>query len=186
MRITGGKWRSRVLHGPKSRSPVRPTPDALRERSFAVLGQEVYDAAFLDLFAGTGAVGLEALSRGAKRVVFVEQHRPTAKLILRNCATLGVDEHSGRVLVRTAEVAVRELAHHGDLFDIVWADPPFETWQLGVAALFEAVSAGVVRSGGTCCLECPESAEAPESASGLRRIRTLEGGASRLMIFQAE
>ena len=80
MRITGGEWRSRRLHGPGRKAAVRPTPDAMRERAFAVLGDRVEGARFLDLYAGTGAVGLEALSRGAASVVFVERHAATARI----------------------------------------------------------------------------------------------------------
>ncbi len=68
--------------------PLRPTPDALRERAFAVLGEQVIGASWLDLYAGTGAVGFEALSRGAREVLFVEHHRAAARLITANRDTL--------------------------------------------------------------------------------------------------
>lgn len=183
MRITGGIWRSRRLIGPGSRSPVRPTPDALRERAFAVLGSAVEEARVLDLFAGTGSVGLEALSRGASSVVFVERHRKTASIIARNCEAFDVDRMTGTVVVRTASKAVEELSRRGDGFDLVWADPPFEAWEEGLDALCAAADSGVVRPRGLCCLECPDKAVLPDDLGPLEVRRALEGGASRLMIM---
>ncbi len=186
MRITGGVWRSRRLSGPGPKSPVRPTPDALRERAFAVLGLAVEGATVLDLFAGTGSVGLEALSRGAERVVFVEQHPATARLVSRNCEALDVDREVGRVMVRPAIKAVGELGRSGERFDIVWADPPFGEWQEGLQALIAAAEVGIVNSQGLVCLECPDKAELPKDLAGLQLWRVLEGGASRLVMMRAE
>jgi 16S rRNA (guanine966-N2)-methyltransferase len=140
----------------------------------------------LDLFAGTGSVGLEALSRGAARVVFVEQHRGTARVVSRNCEALGVDREVGRLMVRPAIKAVGELGRSGEQFDIVWADPPFEAWQDGLDALNVAATAGIVRVHGLCCLECPDRAEVPSDIAPLKRWRSLEGGASRLVIMTVE
>ncbi|MCP4899060.1 MAG: 16S rRNA (guanine(966)-N(2))-methyltransferase RsmD [bacterium] len=183
MRITGGKWRSRRIDGPGSRSPVRPTPDSLRERAFAVLGSAVEDAAVLDLFAGTGSVGLEAISRGAARVIFVEQHRGTARLIVRNCESFGLERETSRVMVKPSAKAVVELSRAGEQFDLAWADPPFENWLLGLAALMTAAAEGIIRPNGICCLECPDRAELPEDIGLLRVDRFLDGGASRLVIM---
>ena len=83
MRVIAGKYRSRILKSPKSLE-LRPTSDRLRETLFNVLGAGVADSRFIDLFAGTGAIGIEALSRGAAEVVLVENHAPAARLIRRN------------------------------------------------------------------------------------------------------
>ena len=90
--------------------PLRPTPDAMRERAFAVLGDRVRDARFLDVFAGTGAVGLEALSRGARSVVFVEKHRGAAELIEKNCASFDLTTDRTELMVRDAAAAIGRLA----------------------------------------------------------------------------
>jgi 16S rRNA (guanine966-N2)-methyltransferase len=132
VRITGGAWRSRRLQGPGSGFALRPTPDALRERAFAILGDRIVDRSFLDLYAGTGAVGLEALSRGADRVVFVEHHRAAARLIEANCAALGVSEDQAKVIPRPAMQVLLELARRGEVFGFAWADPPFDMWHEGV------------------------------------------------------
>jgi len=161
--------------------PLRPTPDALRERAFAVLGEAVEGVDFLDLFAGTGAVGLEALSRGAGTVVFVERHRGAVRLLESNLGALGVDRWQARVLVQPALAAVRRLAGRGTRFGMAWADPPFETWEEGLQALQEAARLGLLEAGGLACLECPEHAEVEPGI--LEPFRDLSGGASRLVIL---
>jgi len=182
MRITGGRWRSRRLQGPRRSWPLRPTPDALRERAFAVLGAEVEGARVLDLFAGTGAVGFEALSRGARQAVFVEIHRGAAGVIEANREALGLGAEQVRVLVRPAMRAVAQLARLGEPFHLVWADPPFEAWTQGAEVLAAVVEAGLLAVGGVACLECP--AEAEVAVPGLDVVRDLGGGASRVVLLR--
>lgn len=185
MRITGGVWRSRRLKGPSRGSTTRPTPDAMRERCFAVLRDRVVGARVLDLFAGTGAVGLEALSRGAASAVFVESHRPAAALVSANLRVLEVAPERAAVLVKTAARAVVELARRGQRFDLVWADPPFESWRDGLEALTAAVAAGLVAGDATLCLECPADADvASELGPDLAIERDLAGGASRVVMLR--
>ena len=185
MRITGGVWRSRRLRGPAKAMPVRPTPDAMRERVFSVLGDRVVDCTFLDLFAGTGAVGLEALSRGAASAVFVERHRGAARIIVDNCAAFELDDSRARVLVQQAGAAVASLAQRAQTFDVVWADPPFEVWEAGLEAVTTAFATGLIAADGVACLECPERA-AVEAAlpEGLEAFRDLKGGASRVVLMR--
>ena len=183
MRITGGEHRSRRLRGPSRGMPLRPTPDVLRERAFAVLGDRVVGARMLDLFAGTGAVGLEALSRGAASVVFVDHHRAAAALVTANRDSLGITAERGRVVVRPADAAIRRLAAEGAVFELVWADPPFDAWTLGLEALAAVAAAGLLASGGVLCLECPSRAEVPPTSS-LAVSRALDSGASRLLLLE--
>src|SRR5882724_12815539 len=89
MRVIAGQYRSRILKSLKGLA-LRPTSDKLRETLFNVLGPEIAGSHFIDLFAGTGAVGIEALSRGAAQVVFVENHAPAAALIRKNLESLGI------------------------------------------------------------------------------------------------
>ena len=155
----------------------------MRERAFQVLGSEVVDAAFLDLFAGTGAVGLEALSRGATRTVFVEEHPAAARLVRRNTTQFVEAEGKTKVLCLSAAAAIGRLARSGESFDIAWADPPFPTWQAGAEALAAAFAEGVIRPEGIACLECPERADLGELPEGLNVERELGGGASRVLIL---
>ena len=119
-RITGGELNNRKLKSPKSNN-VRPTPGRVKESLFSILMQRIEGAAFLDLFAGTGAIGFEAASRGATRVVSVEGHRETAAAIEEAASQLGV---SKTVTVVAAPVE-RALYRIEGPFDLVYADPPY-------------------------------------------------------------
>ncbi len=184
MRITGGEWRSRRLKGPGRNAKIRPTPDALRERAFAVLGDQVVGARLLDLYAGTGAVGFEALSRGAIEVVSVERHRTAADLIAANRDALGAQDRVF-LLRRPADRAIADLASGGQIFDIAWADPPFEDWRDGLDALLAALQLGLIAPSGVACFECPEHADVADALpEGVEMIRDLAGGASRVVFLR--
>jgi 16S rRNA (guanine(966)-N(2))-methyltransferase RsmD len=186
VRITGGEWRSRRLHGPGKGKDLRPTPDSMRERAFAILGERVAGSRFLDLFAGTGAVGLEALSRGARSVVFVERRRSAVRLIEKNAAPFDLAADRAELMVRDAAAAVGELARRCDRFDIAWADPPFEGWQVGLEVVAKLFGAGLLSEGAPACLECPEKADVAGSLPpGLEIVRDLAGGASRVVMIES-
>jgi 16S rRNA (guanine966-N2)-methyltransferase len=118
MRIIAGEFRSRRLRAPKGLD-IRPTPDLLRQALFNVLGRRVEGAVFVDAYAGTGAVGLEALSRGAARVVFIERAAAAVALIRANAAALNVTPRCLIVQGAAAALAARYPA------DIVFLDPPY-------------------------------------------------------------
>ncbi|HEX9727225.1 MAG TPA: 16S rRNA (guanine(966)-N(2))-methyltransferase RsmD [Gemmatimonadales bacterium] len=133
VRIVGGALGGRAIQTPAD-DRVRPTTDRVREALFNVLAAEVPDSTVLDLFAGSGALGLEALSRGAARVTFVDIGPRSLAALRGNIAALGLDD---RATVRRADALrfVRQLA--GDAFDIAVADPPYSTNQPGeLARLF--------------------------------------------------
>jgi 16S rRNA (guanine966-N2)-methyltransferase len=161
---------------------LRPTPDAMRERAFAVLGARVEGARFLDLYAGTGAVALEALSRGAAAVVMVEKNRSAARLVEANLASLGVAAAVARLMVAPAARALGDLGRKGAQFDLAWADPPFETWEEGFESVRQAFASGVLHVDATACLECP--ARAVVTADDLEVERDLLGGASRVVMLR--
>lgn len=119
MRIIGGEFRSRRLKSPEGLE-TRPTPDRLRESLFNILAPVIVDAVFVDAYAGCGAVGLEALSRGARRVVFIERSRPALKTLEENVRILKAE---GRARVIHGNVATFLKAQ---LADIVFLDPPYE------------------------------------------------------------
>jgi 16S rRNA (guanine966-N2)-methyltransferase len=186
VRITGGTWRSRRLRGPGRRLALRPTPDSLRERGFAVLGERVVDVRFLDLYAGTGAIGFEALSRGARQVVFVEHDRRAVSLIESNRAALSAETSMTRILMRPTLRAIKELAQRGERFGLAWADPPYESWLEGIEAVALAFETGILVPDAVACLECPDKADvALKLPPSLDIERDLKGGASRLVLIAA-
>lgn len=124
MRVIGGQFRSRVLSAPDGWD-TRPTSDRLRETLFNLLAPRIEGAVFVDLYAGSGAVGIEALSRGARKAIFVEQAQPALKAIRRNLAVLGF--HGSYALeARGVGAALREMTSSGRTADIVFLDPPYE------------------------------------------------------------
>ncbi|HET7102237.1 MAG TPA: 16S rRNA (guanine(966)-N(2))-methyltransferase RsmD, partial [Terriglobia bacterium] len=123
MRIISGQRRGQRIQTLKG-TQLRPTSDQMRETLFDVLGPSVQDSTFLDAYAGSGAVGLEALSRGAKEVVFVECHRAASNLIRRNLAALKMED--GFYLMNTKVLtAIERLDKEGSSFDFIFLDPPY-------------------------------------------------------------
>jgi len=120
VRIIGGAWRSRVVRFPEA-SGLRPSPDRVRETLFNWLGQDLTGLACLDLFAGSGALGFEAASRGASAVVMVEAARDAAEALRANAGLLGAE--SWRLVAGDALEFLR--AYRGAPFDVVFVDPPF-------------------------------------------------------------
>jgi 16S rRNA (guanine966-N2)-methyltransferase len=125
MRIIAGEFRGRRLRPPPGRQ-VRPTTDRVREAWFSIVGEAVVGARVLDLFAGSGALGLEALSRGAGHVTFVELAAPSIAALRANVAELGVED---AVAIRRAEALRFVRALERGAYDLAFADPPYGTGQ---------------------------------------------------------
>ena len=176
MRIIAGSHKGRTLKAPKWQG-LRPTSDKLRETLFNILAPRVEHARVLDVFAGTGAIALEALSRGAQSATCVESDRRAANLIAENAATCG--ETNRCVIIR--DVAERALQRPlpGGPFDIIVLDPPY-----AYAALEDAVSiAGAQRApGGIVVLE-HAARVSPPTPSGLALTRTVTSGDSALSMY---
>jgi len=158
--------------------------DKLRETLFNILAPRIAGTRFLDLYAGTGAVGIEALSRGATAVTFVESDKRAETLISENLAHCGVE--NGYAIIRaTVARAIDQLdaAAFGpyELFDIVWFDPPYDDEQPD--AVLDA--AGVlIAPGGLLVLEHARRRQAPETAARLVRVRQVTGGDSALSFYE--
>jgi 16S rRNA (guanine966-N2)-methyltransferase len=119
MRVIGGEFRSRVLKSLPGLD-VRPTPDRMRESLFSILAPRIGNATFADLYAGTGAVGIEALSRGARKAIFVEQNQAAVELIRVNLKSLGIENRS-RVWQGRAASVIPKM----EPVDIAFLDPPY-------------------------------------------------------------
>src|SRR5256884_7505183 len=135
MRIIAGRYRGRKLKSPPSLQ-TRPTSDRLRETLFNILAPRIEGGRFLDLCAGSGAVGIEALSRGAAHVTFVDRSRRMCALIEKNLYTLGVEDEVEVVLAEASEFLRRYAEKQALVFDIVFFDPPYATDYEGVLKYF--------------------------------------------------
>jgi 16S rRNA (guanine966-N2)-methyltransferase len=124
MRIISGTSKGRKLVTPRSYS-LRPTSDRVKESLFNILRVEMEGKVVLDLFAGTGNLGIEALSRGAKKTIFVEKGRQALRLIQRNLTQFGLEERS-EILPKDANRAIGILKQKGESFDLILMDPPYE------------------------------------------------------------
>jgi 16S rRNA (guanine966-N2)-methyltransferase len=186
MRIIAGTFRSRQLKSLKGLA-LRPTSDRLRESLFNVLAERIPGCRFLDLFAGTGAVGIEALSRGAAEVVFIENHSPAAKLIQKNLDSLGIHGRT-RILKLDALRGLQRLAaEHTPSrapFDIVFLDPPYAAADEYRRALTFLGSASFLAPGGLVIAEHRRTFDLPEALDQLERARVLRQGDASLTFFR--
>jgi len=169
VRIIGGTWRGRKLRFPAS-AAIRPTPDRVRETLFNWLGTRTPGARALDLFAGSGALGLEALSRGASHVTFVEQDEAAVRELRARLA----EWQAGDACVMRAD-ALRYLAGEARPFDLVFLDPPFASELLGGAArLLE--ERHWLKPGALVYVECAARAGLPSLPAPWRALRTKQAG----------
>lgn len=176
MRIIAGAHRGRRLATPDWPG-LRPTSDRLRETLFNVLAPEVKGSRVLDVYAGTGAVGLEAHSRGAAAVTFIERDRRAVALLRRNAAQCDADACA--IVAREAVEALR-MALPGP-FDIVFLDPPYADPSRDAAL---PLAASHVAAGGVLVLEHATREAAPTTAGPLVRTRTLRQGDSSLTFYR--
>jgi 16S rRNA (guanine966-N2)-methyltransferase len=186
MRVIAGTYRSRILKSLRGLA-LRPTSDRLRETLFNVLGPNVSGARFLDLFAGTGAIGIEALSRGAAEVVFIENHAPAAKLIRRNLDSL--DIRSGFTVLpvdalRGLETLVIRQKGAGTGFDFVFLDPPYSAAEDYARVLRFLGSAELLAPGGIVIAEHRCKFSLGEEAGALTRFRVLKQGDAALSFYR--
>ena len=188
MRIIAGKFRSRQLKTAKGLN-LRPTSDRLRETLFDILGDLVVGSRFIDAFAGTGAVGIEALSRGAKQVVFIEKHPATASLIKKNLAALDIREQV-RVLPIDALRALQLLATEppsqpgAHALDILFLDPPYDQASDYERVLSFLGSATLLSEGGLVIAEHRRKFQLPEAVEFLQRVRVLHQGDAALSFYR--
>ncbi|MDY7232957.1 16S rRNA (guanine(966)-N(2))-methyltransferase RsmD [Hyalangium rubrum] len=168
MRIVAGSAKGRAIQGPKPTSKhIRPTADRVRETLFNVLGQFLEGQAVLDLYAGTGALGLEALSRGAGRAVLVDSDREALALCRQNTDTLGFTSQV-EILAQPVARAVEALGKRGERFELVFADPPYAA-RVVESVLELVVRAGLLAPGGMLIIEHDKREPAPDSHEGMSR-----------------
>jgi 16S rRNA (guanine966-N2)-methyltransferase len=182
VRVIAGKFRSRQLKGPKSLR-LRPTSDRLRETLFNILGPTVKDSLFVDLYAGTGAIGIEALSRGAREVVFVESHAKACALIRDNLAALGI-RTGAEVIEANALRALERLAGRHRVADFLFLDPPYEKAEEHLLVLEFLDGSHLVAPRGLVVVEHRRKTKLPERLDRLERVRLLEQGDAALSFYR--
>jgi 16S rRNA (guanine966-N2)-methyltransferase len=179
LRIIAGSLRGRRLHTPAGLD-TRPTADAMKETLYNVLGDAVRGARIADLYAGSGNLGLEALSRGAAHAVFVEQSPAALAVLRQNIAVLGVGSQAQVVSGDALRYLEMTLA---DRFDIVIADPPYT---LGAEDRLLASAAAGTGGGGWLVLQHGKQWAAPDSAPGWSRLRPRRFGVTVIDFFLRE
>ncbi len=181
MRIISGKYKGRRLKGPQGLA-LRPTGDRLKETLFNILGMSVANAVVLDVFAGAGAIGLEALSRGAGEVVFIESDAGARRLIQHNLKLCGV-ERGFRIVKEDVFMAMRFLARQGFIADVVFFDPPYN-WKPYCDLLDISFKKGLVSGQALVVIEHHLKADMPESGDGYVRSRLVRQGDHCLSFYQ--
>jgi 16S rRNA (guanine966-N2)-methyltransferase len=186
MRVIAGQYRSRVLAAPRGWD-TRPTNDRLRETLFNVLAPRIEGAFFVDFYAGSGAVGIEALSRGAREAVFVERAEHALKAIRANLAALGI--RGGYALEpRSAAAALKRLVSSGRAADIVFLDPPYESadeYEIGLGLLGGECSQ-LLAEDAVVIAEHSKRHDLAERYGELVRYRVLKQGDAALSFYRLE
>jgi 16S rRNA (guanine966-N2)-methyltransferase len=187
MRIIAGRYRSRRLEAPAGQA-TRPTSDRLRETLLNVLAPRIEGAEFLDLYAGSGAVGIEALSRGAASVVFVERDPAALKVLRNNLARLKISGvfriHSGAA----GSFLRRGRAGQALTFDLVFLDPPYDAAEEYATALglLGGAAAGLLAADALVIAEHRRKDPLAERYGSLKRLRLLQQGDAALTFFAVD
>jgi len=184
MRITGGQAKGRIL-APLKGMNIRPTADQIRETIFNIVGQDLWGLKALDLFAGTGSLGLEALSRGAQRVIFIDKSRQAVNLVKRNLAICGF-ESSGSVIRRDLRKGIPwEHPLMKEAIDLVFLDPPYG--KKAIPPMVAKLSTKDVLSPGSLAVaESGKKEKLPLSLGKFQMIDTRVYGDTRISLYAYE
>ena len=181
MRVIAGKYRSRRLKAPSSVG-VRPTSDRLRETLFNILGPSITDSLFVDLYAGTGAIGIEAISRGAREVFFIDRDPGSISLVRQNLESLQIC-NGVEVITAEAEGGLDKLAARHLIADFIFLDPPYnDEGCMEVLGYLDA--SHLIAPQGIVIAEHSSKLELPERLDRLERTRLLEQGDAALSFYR--
>lgn len=175
MRVIAGAYKGRNLKSPPSMQ-VRPTSDRLRETLFNVIAPRIEDVQFLDLCAGSGAVGIEALSRGARHVTFVDRSRRSCQLIESNVALCRIPDDQNEIYCTTAEDFLRQSKEYP--WDIIFFDPPYKEDYSRTLNLLSSYA-------GLLVVEHHHKNTLPETIGTLVKTRILKQGDSSLSFYES-
>jgi 16S rRNA (guanine(966)-N(2))-methyltransferase RsmD len=182
MRVIAGKYRSRPLQSAQGME-IRPTSDRLRETLFNVVAAGIEDSVWLDVFAGTGAVGIEALSRGARMVYVVESAKEAAEVIRANLQSLGIEE-GFQIIEREADTALRLLDSQAIACDFCFLDPPYKHEELYEEVLGFLSQSQMLRRESVVIAEHDKHYDPGASFGALERYRKLRQGDAVLSFYR--
>ncbi|HKC92784.1 MAG TPA: 16S rRNA (guanine(966)-N(2))-methyltransferase RsmD [Nitrospira sp.] len=180
MRVIAGTQRGRRLSGPQG-TTLRPTSDKVREALFSILGSRVFGSRFLDLYAGTGAVGIEALSRGARVVTFVESDPKAVQVLRKNLTVCGLLDQA-EVRVGLAQTFFKRPQWSNGPYDIVFADPPYAATE-AVDLVLERWGTGLLSKDAVMVIEQDVRATLPTATDRANLIRRYDYGDSALFLY---
>ena len=184
-RVVTGRFRGAVLQAPEG-DKTRPTTDKVKEALFSIIQAYVPDSEFLDLFAGSGQIGIEALSRGAKRVVLVERSGQAASVIAKNLSKIRMDDSDEiRLHKKSVAQALELMGQGGERFDIIFMDPPYKDVPLRLEEATKIISDfGMLKEEGMLIVEHDKDCEIPEELNGLKRVRSCSYGITVITFFK--
>lgn len=200
MRVIAGTFRGRRLVAPKGNRVVRPTADRVKESVFSILQEQIIDANFLDLCAGTGNMGIEALSRGARHVTFLERDSRCIQVIEQNLRICGLTTESRAVrkptdtiylLRRDAVKGITHLQKQAAVFEVIYFDPPYATGLHGGSELYTACLASLAENSllcasGTLLVEHAKQFVIPDTVGSLIRSRRANYGDTVVSFYKKE
>ncbi len=182
MRVIAGSVKGRRLKAPAGLH-TRPITDMIKEALFNVWGPDIYDAAVLDLFAGSGSVGIEALSRGASKVVFVDNDINAIQTIKENLSNCGL-KNGLEVLNNDVFRVIELLSRHGQKFNYIYVDPPFTNARIFNEVMLVLGRANILEDDGVLVIRAQKQKEMAESFHSLAKYRQINYGESNLHYYR--
>ena len=181
MRIIAGKRKGLIIKSIEEDS-TRPTKDMVREALFSILMNQVVDSRFLDLFAGSGAIGMEALSRGASAALFVDSNPKCIKVIKENLKKANFEENA-EVYEADFQVALKKLNEKKKQFDLIYIDPPYHQ-NMGMIAINKISEYDMLHEDGIIVFESDTDEEVPDEIGKFERYNYKRYGRNRLNLFR--
>lgn len=182
MRIVAGEFKGYKIRVPKDTS-IRFTSEGIRETLFDIIGGKILGSLFLDLYAGCGSVGIEALSRGAKRVAFVEKNPKLARIIGKNIESIGV-ELDVEVFCQEVDKALRVLSRREEKFNFIFLDPPYKKEDLLIKTIEDITRLDILEKKVTIIGEHYRRVNLPRIVGDLRLLREVRQGDTVLSFYR--
>ena len=185
MRIIAGKARSRKIVAPEGLN-TRPVTDKIRESLFNIWQADIYDCHFLDLFSGSGCMALEALSRGAERVVMVDKSKDSERVIKQNLKSTGLGELNHQLMCEDVFGAIKKLDNRGEKFDIIYIDPPFTVDEIFYPVMEAVADSDLLAEDGMVVIRTIDKKEMLQEFGKLSKYREKAYGLSTVHFYCME